>query len=58
MSSTFEEWQKADKRRAVLAYQIASAVAAGLTPRQDDIDRFRENETLLRELETQFTEES
>lgn len=58
MSTAFEEWQKAKQRQAFLAYQIAAAVAAGLTPRQADVDRFRETETLMRELETQFTEES
>jgi len=58
MSSTFEEWQKADKRRAVLAYQIAAAVAAGLPPRQDDINRFKATEAQIRELETKFTEET
>jgi len=58
MSSVFEEWQKAKQRQAFLAYQIAAAVAAGLTPRQTDVDRFRETETLMRELETQFTEDT
>ena len=58
MSTAFEEWQKAKQRQAFLAYQIAAAVAAGLTPRQTDVDRFRETETLMRELETQFTEET
>jgi len=58
MSTAFEEWQKAKQRQAFLAYQIAAAVAAGLTPRQTDVDRFRDNETLMRELETQFTEDS
>jgi len=58
MSTAFEEWQKAKQRQAFLAYQIAAAVAAGLTPRQTDVDRFRETETLMRELETKFTEET
>jgi len=58
MSSTFEEWEKAQKRRAMLAYQIASAVAAGLPPRQDDINRFKATEAQMRELETRFTEDS
>ena len=58
MSTAFEEWEKAQKRLANLAYQIAAAVAAGLTPRQTDVDRFRETETLMRELETQFTEDT
>lgn len=58
MSTAFEEWQKAKQRQAFLAYQIAAAVAAGLTPRQDDINRFKATETLMRELETQFTEET
>jgi hypothetical protein len=58
MSSTFEEWQKAKQRQAFLAYQIAAAVAAGLTPRQTDIDRFKDNEAEMRELETKFSEES
>lgn len=58
MSSTFEEWEKAKRRRNVTAYFIARAVAAGLTPRQTDVDRFRETETLMRELETKFTEET
>ena len=48
MSTAFEEWQKAKQRQAFLAYQIAAAVAAGLTPRQTDVDRFRETETLMR----------
>ena len=58
MSSAFEEWQKAKQRQAFLAYQIAAAVAAGLTPRQTDIERFRDNETRMSELEAQFSEES
>jgi hypothetical protein len=58
MFSTFEEWQKAKQRQAFLAYQIAAAVAAGLTPRQTDIDRFKDNEDEMRELETKFSEES
>jgi hypothetical protein len=58
MSSTFEEWQKAKQRQAFLAYQIAVAVAAGRTPRQTDIDRFKANEAEMRELETKFSEES
>ena len=58
MSNTFELWQKAKQRQAFLAYQIAAAVAAGLTPRQTDVDRFRDNETEMRELETRFSEDS
>lgn len=58
MSSTFEEWQQVHKQRAGLAYQIAYAVAAGTTPRQDDIDRFKAAEAKMRELETKFSEES
>ncbi len=58
MSTAFEEWQKAKQRQTFLAYQIAAAVAAGITPRQTDVDRFRETETLMRELETRFTEDS
>lgn len=58
MSSTFEQWQQAEKRRASLAYQIAHAIAAGGTPRQDDIERFKAAETEMRELETKFSEES
>lgn len=58
MSSAFEEWQKSKQRQAFLAYQIAAAVAAGLTPRQNDIDRFKDNEIVMRELEAQFSEES
>ena len=58
MSSTFEEWQKTHKQRAVLAYQIAYAVAAGTEPRQDDIDRFKQAEAKMRELEAQFSEDS
>lgn len=58
MSNTFEQWQKAKQRQAFLAYQIATAVAAGLTPRQTDVDRFRDNETEMRDLETKFSEES
>lgn len=58
MSSTFELWQKAKQRRDSLSYQIAKAVAAGSTPRQTDIDRFKEAETEMHELETRFSEES
>ena len=58
MSNTFELWQKAKQRRAVLAYQIAKAVAAGSTPRQTDIDRFKEAETEMHELETKFSEDT
>ena len=58
MSSTFEEWQKTHKLRAMLAYQIAYAVAAGNEPRQDDIDRFKQAEAKMRELETKFSEDS
>ncbi|BCW47947.1 hypothetical protein [Arthrobacter sp. StoSoilB13] len=58
MSSTFEEWQKAKQRQAVLAYQIAAAVAAGTTARPDDIERFQKTEAEMRELETKFSEES
>ena len=58
MSGTFEQWQKAKQRQAFLAYQIAAAVAAGLTPRQTDVDRFKDNEAEMRELETQFGEDS
>jgi len=58
MSSTFEEWEKAKRRRNVTAYFIARAVAAGLTPRQDDIDKFKAAEAQMRELETKFTEET
>ena len=58
MSTAFEEWQKAKQRQAFLAYQIAAAVAAGLTPRQDDINRFKATEAQMRALETRFTEDS
>jgi hypothetical protein len=58
MSSTFEQWQKCLARQSFLAYQIAVAVAAGLTPRQTDVDRFKANEDEMRELETKFSEES
>lgn len=58
MSNTFEQWQRAKQRREQAAYLIAKAVAAGLTPRQTDVDRFRDTETEMRELETKFSEES
>lgn len=58
MSSTFEQWQQVHKQRAALAYQIATAAAAGLPPRQDDIDKFKAAETRMRELEAKFSEES
>lgn len=58
MSSTFEQWQAAKSRVVSLSYQIASAVAAGTTPRQSDIDRFKETEAEMRRLEAQFSEES
>lgn len=58
MSSTFEKWQKAKQRRDSLSYQIAKAVAAGSTPRQTDIDRFKEAETEMHELETRFSEDT
>lgn len=58
MSSTFELWQKAKQRRDSLSYQIAKAVAAGSTPRQTDIDRFKEAETEMHELETRFSEDT
>lgn len=58
MSSTFEEWQRAKQHREQAAYLIARAVATGLTPRQTDIDRFKDNETLMQELETKFSEET
>ena len=58
MSTAFEEWQKAKKHRDAMAYQIAKAVAAGLTPRQTDIDRFKESEAEMAELESKFSEDS
>ena len=58
MSGAFEQWQKAKQRQAFLAYQIAAAVAAGLTPRQTDVDRFKDTEAEMRELETKFSEET
>lgn len=58
MSSTFEKWQRAKQRRDAMAYQIAKAVAAGSTPRQTDIDRFKEAETEMHELETRFSEDT
>jgi hypothetical protein len=58
MSTTFEQWQKAKQRRDGLAYQIATAVAAGVTPRQADIDRFRESEAEMEALATKFSEDS
>lgn len=58
MSSTFEQWQQVHKQRATLAYQIAHAIAAGIEPRQDDIDRFKAAEARMRELEAKFSEES
>ena len=58
MSNTFEQWQKAKKRSEMLAYMIAKAVAAGLAPRPDDIERFQKAEAEMRELETKFSEET
>lgn len=58
MSSTFELWQKAKQRRDSLSYQIAKAVAAGSTPRQTDIDRFKKSEAEMADLETRFSEDS
>lgn len=58
MSSTFEQWQRAKQRRDAMAYQIAKAVAAGSAPRQTDIDRFKEAETEMHDLETRFSEDT
>lgn len=58
MSNTFELWQKCLARQGHLAYMIAKAVEAGLTPFQGDIDRFRANEAEMRELETRFSEDT
>ena len=58
MSNTFELWQKAKKHRDAMAYQIAKAVAAGSAPRQTDIDRFKESEAEMADLETRFSEDT
>lgn len=58
MSNTFEKWQKAKQRRDTMAYQIAKAVAAGGTFRQSDLDRFKEAEAEMADLESKFSEDS
>lgn len=58
MSNTFEQWQRARNRRDAMAYQIARAVVAGSAPQQTDIDRFKESEAEMADLESKFSEDS
>lgn len=58
MSTLLEQWQRCLSRQGFLSYQIATAVADGLNPRQNDIDRFKANEAEMRDLESKFSEDT
>ena len=58
MSSTFEQWSQAKKRRDRAAYFIAKSYANETQVRPADLATFKAAEAEMVALEAQFSEES
>lgn len=58
MSGTFEQWEKAKRRRDNAAYFIARSYAGGNQVRDVDLATFKAAEEEMKNLEAKFSEES
>lgn len=58
MSGTFEQWEKAKRRRDNAAYFIARSYASGTQVREIDLETFKTAEGEMKNLEAKFSEET